>query len=198
MFNQQINTATGEMVLSGAPNYGLIPVNKIPISQAIASMTAVFPSKSDMSPESRVKSAQLLNQLLANLNDLQSQFKVAHWNIKGAEFIYLHKLFGKIYSELLLEAIDSVAERIAGLGGMAMGTARDTARDTQLQEFKIDQYRARPYLDALTTNLGYCAGQARAIAIELDCGCGRTTANFLQDVAKKLDDVMYLLESQLQ
>lgn len=192
MFQQQVNPATGEIVLSGMFQQN---TTAIVLSPAIACMTVVFPSKSDITPENRIKSTQLLNQLLANLSDLQSQFKVAHWNLKGIEFKYLHELFGEIYNKILLEIIDSLAERITGLGGMALGTARDMARDTQLSEFSISQYRARPYLDALTTNLAYCLGQCRAIARELNCGCDETTANFLQDIAARLDHILYLLES---
>lgn len=194
---QSIDPATGNIV-NHVSAVALSPVSSVMISEAIACMKSVFPSKSDIPPENRIKSTQLLNQLLENLSDLQSQFKVAHWNLKGIEFQYLHGLFGEIYSEILLEIIDSIAERIAGLGGMALGTARDIARDTQLQEFRIDNYRARPYLDALTTNLAVCTGQCRASARELNCGCDETTANFLQDVALKLDGVMYLLEAHLQ
>lgn len=202
---QSVNPLTGKITVSSIVpvenwKYATIPPlnNSIPLSAAIASMNTVMPSKSDITSDARIRSVQLLNQLLENLSDLQSHFKVAHWNIKGIEFQYLHGLFGEIYSEILLEIIDSLAERIAGLGGMALGTARDIARDTQLNEFRIEGYRARPYLDALTTNLAYCVGQCRAIASELDCGCDRTSANFLQDIAAKLDHVMYLLESHLQ
>lgn len=195
---QSVNTTTGAITYTPPNSAQILDVSGIPLSSAIAFMNSVMPSKLDISPENRIRSTQLLNQLLENLNDLQSQFKVAHWNLKGIEFIYLHELFGEIYSKTLLKIIDSIAERIAGLGGMALGTARDAARDTQLQEFKIDSYRARPYLDALTTNLAICTGQCRAIASVLNCGCDETTANFLQDVALKLDGIMYLLEAHLR
>lgn len=170
----------------------------INLSQSIASMNTVFPSKSDIPQANRLRSSQLLNQLLANLTDLQSHFKTAHWNLKGIEFQYLHGLFGEIYSEILADINDSIAERISGLGGMTLGTARDTARDTQLLEFRIDAYRALPCLDALTTSTAYCLGQCRAIARELDQGIDETSANFLQEIAAKLDHVFYLLESHLR
>lgn len=169
----------------------------IKLSTAIASMNAVFPSKSDIPQPNRLRTSQLLNQLLANLTDLQSHFKVAHWNLKGIEFQYLHGLFGEVYSEILADINDSIAERIAGLGGMALGTARDAARDTQLQEFRIDTCRSLSYLDALTTNLAYCLADCRATARELNT-IDDTSANFLHDIAAKLDHVLYLLESHLR
>lgn len=186
---QSVNPITGELV-------GRSPA--VPLSPAIASMVSLHPSKSDIPAESRIRNNQLLNQLLENLSDLQTQFKVAHWNIKGIEFRYLHELFGEIYKETLLNIIDSLAERIAGLDGMALGTARDIVRDTQLVEFNIGAYRAVPYLETLTTNLGYCIAQTRASARETSCNCDETTANFLQDLAAKLDHIMYLLKAHLQ
>ncbi len=41
----------------------------------------------------RAKVVGLLNQQLANLSDLYSQTKQAHWNVRGQEFYQLHKLF---------------------------------------------------------------------------------------------------------
>lgn len=169
--------------------------NQIQLSQAISAMTSVFPSKSDIPPQNRAITCQLLNQLNINLLDLQSHFRVAHWNLKGIEFQYLHGLFGEVYNEILQEIIDALAERIGGLGGMTLGTSRDIARDTQLQEFRIDGYRALPYLDALTTNLAYCLRQCRLFA---NSDIDDTSSNFLQDIAAKLDHVFYLLESHLR
>lgn len=195
---QSVNPATGEIANTSLVQRQSISYSIIPLSPAITSMIFLHPSKSDVPPDARIRSNQLLNQLLENLSDLQSQFKVAHWNVKGMEFYSLHKLFGEIYSDTLLNIIDSLAERITGSDGMALGTGRDIARDTQLVEFNIGLYRAQPYLEILTTNLAYCVAQARAIARELSCNCDETTANFLQDLAARLDKVMYLLKAHLQ
>ncbi|HEU0293617.1 MAG TPA: ferritin-like domain-containing protein [Anaerolineales bacterium] len=35
---------------------------------------------------------KLLNQELADMSDLYSQTKQAHWNVKGEQFIALHNL----------------------------------------------------------------------------------------------------------
>lgn len=168
------------------------------VSPAIACMEYLAPSKQDIPHQTRIISTQLLNQLLANLSDLQSQFRVAHWNVKGIEFHYIHQLFGDIYSETLLDIVDNLAERLVGLGGMALGTTRDNARDTQLKEFIINQFRPVYYLDCLTTNLAFCIKQTRDMSQELDTICDKTTANFLLEIAAKLDHIMYLLESHLQ
>ena len=51
-----------------------------------------------------------LNQKLADIIDLQTQLKQAHWNVKGPHFIGLHELFDKI-AEDLESYVDMIAER---------------------------------------------------------------------------------------
>ena len=85
-----------------------------------------FPTRNDISAEIRAKSVSLLNQHLADTFDLMSQTKFAHWNVKGPNFIALHKLFDEL-AEKLEEHVDEIAERATALGGVALGTARQAA-----------------------------------------------------------------------
>ena len=63
---------------------------------------------------------QLLNQQLADVFDLYSQAKQAHWNVKGAQFFQLHELFDKL-ADQLQDFVDLIAERATALGGTALG-----------------------------------------------------------------------------
>jgi starvation-inducible DNA-binding protein len=156
------------------------------------------PSIVPINPEVRSKSVLLLNQVLANLLDLQSQYKVAHWNISGIEFSYLHKLFDDLHNETI-QLSDSVAELIRALGGMATGTARDVARDSKLPEFQITQYKAIPYLKMLDSSLVNCLESVLLAADELQ-SIDHVTNNFLLDLAGgyKLLKQVYLIESHLR
>src|ERR1051325_373535 len=93
--------------------------------------TQLYPTKNDLPESSRINAIGLLNQRLADCIDLQTQCKQAHWNVKGAEFIALHKLLDEI-SEEVEEYVDLLAERIVQLGGIAEGTARAVAGRTSL------------------------------------------------------------------
>jgi starvation-inducible DNA-binding protein len=42
-----------------------------------------------------------------------------HWNVEGAQFVNLHKLFDEQYNELF-QAVDIIAERIRALGDYAL------------------------------------------------------------------------------
>jgi len=80
---------------------------------------------------------KILNQRLADIIDLQTQLKQAHWNVKGPHFIGLHELFDKI-AEDVESYVDMIAERVVQMGGIAKGTARVTAARSRLQEYPLD------------------------------------------------------------
>src|SRR2546429_4926121 len=66
----------------------------------------------------RSQVGDLLNNRLAEAIDLQTQVKQAHWNVKGPQFIALHKLFDEI-NDAVVEYVDLLAERVVQLGGNA-------------------------------------------------------------------------------
>ena len=71
----------------------------------------LFATHNDLAPATRGSSIALLNQQLADLADLYSQTKQAHWNVKGAQFYQLHELYDKLAEELE-DFVDLVAERL--------------------------------------------------------------------------------------
>src|SRR5437879_7822530 len=88
-------------------------------------------------PESnRQAITALLNARLADAVDLFTQVKWAHWNLKGINFIALHELFDSV-AEHVEGQTDSIAERIATLGGVANGTAREVAAKSGLKEANL-------------------------------------------------------------
>ncbi|WP_255532357.1 DNA starvation/stationary phase protection protein Dps [Microcoleus sp. LEGE 07076] len=89
----------------------------------------LYPTRIDMSAATRTQVVGLLNATLATTLDLKTQVKQAHWNVKGMDFYQLHLLFDEMAGELE-EYVDTVAERITALGGLAVGTARTAASDS--------------------------------------------------------------------
>src|SRR5262245_33281959 len=88
----------------------------------------------DLAPTVREEMIELLNQQLADTSDLYSHTKQAHWNVKGSQFIALHKLFDELADELE-DYVDDIAERAVEIGGIAMGTNRMSAANSRLQEY---------------------------------------------------------------
>ena len=66
-----------------------------------AATTAPYPTKNDIPKEKRIALNALLNLRLADAIDLQMQLKQAHWNVKGPNFIGLHKLFDEVYQAVV-------------------------------------------------------------------------------------------------
>src|SRR4051812_32955705 len=93
----------------------------------------MYQTRNDLAHELREKMIAILNRQLADLIDLRTQAKVAHWNVKGPHFAELHKLFDEI-AESVDGYADLVAERAAQLGGIVRGTARQVAASTELEE----------------------------------------------------------------
>jgi len=74
-----------------------------------------------ISDENRKKTAELLNQLLADTYLLYLKTQNFHWNVEGAMFAQLHLMFEEQYTELA-GAVDKIAERIRALGFYAPGS----------------------------------------------------------------------------
>src|SRR6059036_928895 len=87
----------------------------------------------DLPENVRSQVSDLLNNRLAEAIDLETQTKQAHWNVKGPQFIALHKLFDEVH-DAVEEYVDLLAERVVQLGGIAEGTVRMVAERTELTD----------------------------------------------------------------
>jgi starvation-inducible DNA-binding protein len=82
-----------------------------------------------LSYEARMYSCERLNQILADTQILHSLYKKHHWLMRGATFYQLHLLLDKHAGEQL-ELVDTIAERVQTLGGVAVGDPRHVAEIT--------------------------------------------------------------------
>jgi starvation-inducible DNA-binding protein len=143
-------------------------------------------------PESlRMKLAERLNLRLADLIDLQAQYRLAHWNVRGPQFIALHELFGSLSGELD-GAIDDVAERIVQMGGEAEGSVQTVVRRTSLPEATADR---AANIDRLTGVAGGVATQIRADVDEVATWGDALTADLLTGIGRLLDKQVWFLDS---
>jgi starvation-inducible DNA-binding protein len=109
-------------------------------------------SPSTLSELSRAAICQALNARLADGLDLQSQIKVAHWNIKGPQFAALHPLF-ETFAVSLANHNDTFAERAVTLGGHAYGTARHVAAKSHIPEYPQETRRDLDHVRLLTDRI---------------------------------------------
>lgn len=76
--------------------------------------------------KTRQQSVNDLNQMLADTITLRDLYKKHHWQVVGPTFYQLHLLYDKHYEEQST-LVDSIAERIQVLGGVAVAMAPDVA-----------------------------------------------------------------------
>lgn len=80
----------------------------------------------------RLEMTEQLNLLLADTITLRDLYKKSHWQVAGPTFYQLHLLFDKHYGEQA-EMVDTIAERIQLLGGIALAMAPDIAETTRIE-----------------------------------------------------------------
>jgi len=163
----------------------------------MASKTNRFKTSIDIPAGTRAEIIDLCNQQLADTADLKSQVKQAHWNVKGPEFIALHKL----YDELAAEAeayVDEIAERVTQLGGYAMGTARMAAENSRLPEFPTDATASMDTVQALVERYAAYAATTRAAIDEAEKSGDIATSDMFTEISRGIDKALWFLEAHLQ
>ncbi|QKW32799.1 DNA starvation/stationary phase protection protein [Actinomadura sp. NAK00032] len=82
-----------------------------------------------LSHDARLYSCQRLNRVLADTQILYALYKKHHWLVRGHTFYQLHLLLDKHAGEQLA-LVDTIAERVQTLGGVAVGDPRHVAEIT--------------------------------------------------------------------
>lgn len=157
----------------------------------------LHPTRIELPPEIRVDVITLLNKSLACTVDLRSQVKQACWNVKGKDFIPLHALFTTMAAALDAYA-DVVAERIAVLGGVVMGTARTAAMLSRLPEYPDALVEGNAHVGALVERFaGYAAMMRASITQAADVEDAGSAAIYT-DISRGVDRQLWVLEAHLQ
>ena len=159
--------------------------------------TRLFRTRNDLAAATRVEVIGLLNQRLADCIDLQTMCKQAHWNVKGPQFIALHKLFDDV-NEAVEEYVDLIAERITQLGGVAEGTARTVAVRTALTEYPLTLSKGEDHVAALSDVLAQFGRTARLGIEEMNELQDADTADILTEISRGIDKWLWFVEAHGQ
>jgi starvation-inducible DNA-binding protein len=154
-------------------------------------------TKNDLGREEREKVVEILNARLADVIDLKTQAKQAHWNVKGHHFIGLHELFDKV--AVAAEAhTDLIAERVTALGGTALGTARVVAQKSTLSEYPLEIFDGEAHVDALSTAMAEFGKNVRRGIDETDELGDADTADLFTEISRELDKLLWFVEAHIQ
>ena len=157
----------------------------------------MYPTKNDLSKSIRTKAIELLNNRLADCIDLQTQCKQAHWNVKGPQFIALHKLFDEVNEEVE-DYIDLIAERIVQLGGIAEGTVGAVAKRTSLIDYPLTLTTGAEHVAALSDALAGFGRTARIGIEEMNELEDADSADILTEISRGTDKWLWFVEAHLQ
>lgn len=167
------------------------------MSTKAATALRTYKSNVGVPEENRQAIIALLNARLADSIDLRSQIKWAHWNLKGMHFIQLHELFDSVSSHVDDQS-DTIAERIATIGGVANGTAREVAVKSGLKEADLSAADGPSMLKFLVHNVAHHTNALRtAVQESTDLG-DPITADLFTTVTRELDKDLWFLEAHLQ
>ncbi len=154
-------------------------------------------TKNDLAREKREKVIEHLNARLADVIDLKTQAKQAHWNVKGIHFIGLHELFDQVATAAEAHT-DLIAERITALGGTAYGTARVVAQTSTLSEYPLEITDGTAHVDALSTTMSDFGKRVRQNIDDSDELGDKDTADLFTEVSRETDKLLWFVEAHIQ
>lgn len=149
-------------------------------------------------PGAQAKVIAALLPCLADLLDLAGNAKLAHWHIRGPQFTPLHERFGAL-SALCHGHADTIAERVTlAMGGTVIGTAKQVAEESRLDDYPETERGADALIVYLVTAArDVSAGLQEARGVCEDVG-DADTANILQDVAASVEHCAGLIAAHVE
>jgi starvation-inducible DNA-binding protein len=136
----------------------------------------------------------VLNERLTDAIELQLQAKHAHWNVKGPQFIALHRLFDEV-AAAAYEYADLLAERVVQLGGIALGTSDIVAKRSELPPYPTDITTGEEHVRALSGALaGFGERMNQAIAETTELG-DANAADICTEISRGTDKWLWFVES---
>jgi starvation-inducible DNA-binding protein len=162
----------------------------------VSPQTMLYTTSIDLPESVRCSMIALLNQTLAATLDLKSQVKHAHWNVKDPKFSMLQQLFNEIATEIE-DFANLVAERIAALGGIAVGTVRIAALTSDLPEYPLTIANGNEHLAVLVERFAHY-GRSIRHGITEAMGWGDVgTSDLYTQVSRAIDKRLWFLEAHL-
>lgn len=151
-------------------------------------------TENNLTGNTKKASIALLNLRVAEAIDLALATKQAHWNMRGKQFIAVHEMVDGFRSQIDGH-VDTMAERIVQLGGVALGTTQDVAKATQIPPYPTTIHKVEEHLDALITRYGQVANNVRKAIDEADEAGDANTADIFTQVSRDLDKALWFLEA---
>ena len=151
-------------------------------------------TRNDLKSNTKTTIAALLNARLADTIDLALMTKQAHWNLRGRQFIAVHEMLDGFRTEIDGH-VDTIAERVAQLGGIAFGTTQAVVQGSKLKPYPTDLVSVEDHIAALGERYGNLANSTRAAICTSDEAGDADTADIFTAVSRSLDKALWFLEA---
>ncbi|KRM05635.1 MAG: Dps family protein [Liquorilactobacillus ghanensis] len=141
---------------------------------------------------------QHLNQLVADLSQLQVNVQQTHWYMRGSEFFRLHPLMDD-YKDQLADQLDTIAERIIALGGSPLATTHEFIEHTKLPDEEITwgQYKLPELMKRLLEQFKYLRDQYQQGIEITDEEKDFPTQDILNGYKSDLDKIIWMISAFL-
>ena len=170
-------------------------MTSIGINPIGSSQPQMHPTYIPIPEQARMSLVAILNQLVCDCISLTYSAKQAHWNIKGKDFIAIHRLFDEVFS-LGNELVDTFAETGVTIGGQATGTIDHAVKVSRLAPFPLLINDSHTLIIEVTERLA-AISQYLSEAISQTESLDKTIQNDLMTAQSKVNKMIYFLESHL-
>lgn len=151
----------------------------------------------DLQSNTKTTMIELLNARLADAIDLALITKQAHWNLKGIQFIAVHELLDQ-FRAAIDSHVDIIAERVAQLDGIALGTVQNVADATSLEAYPTDIRKVPDHLHALGDRYAQTAKSVREAIDSAEEAGDADTADIFTAYSRELDKDLWFIKSHLE
>lgn len=150
-----------------------------------------------LSDNARKTAIAELNARLADAVALSAAIKQAHWNVKGRNFIAVHELFDSVFANLQAH-VDTMAERVQQLDGVAIGTVEKVAAASSLKEYPTNLTKAEDHIKAICERMRDYGGKVREAIDTTDEAGDADTADLFTAASRTADKDLWFMESHLE
>jgi len=138
-----------------------------------------------------------LNARLADGLALSMAIKQAHWNVKGINFIAVHELLDTVNANLQGH-LDTMAERVQVLDGVAEGTAEIVAKSSTLKPYPTNLTKSADHIREICARMREHGANLRAAIDATDEAGDANTADLFTAASRTADKDLWFLESHLE
>ncbi len=156
--------------------------------------TALHPTHQTIPHHIRGQIVELLQTRVSEGIDLTYQVKQAHWNVRGPRFFSLHKLFDKTY-EHLQDNVDTIAERLVQLGGIAQGTIRSAVKISKLPDYPVGYITEDEHIELVSRGLANFSQTLRDDIERFAEWEDPGSADVLTEVIRAVDKDLWMVEA---